>query len=412
MNDDETHTAIDRRTLLTRAAVAAAAAGPLARAPGAWAGITKPAAQKPLRVGLLLTLTGPASAQGLDVKKGIVTYVLAHGHRLGGRKIQFFDGDDGANPSIGIQQAHKLVEQNGADVVFGPDLSNVLLAVRDTLDALKVPTVVVQAGANAITRDKRSPYIFRPSWTNYQFGSNLAQWAAKHFPTDMVVMAANFAAGQEQSTAFRDNYEAAGGKINGDTIFFPFPTTPDYQPYLSQIQQRNPKCVWCFASGGSDAIRFVQGYQQFGLSRQAQLIGPPQLTDPQSELDAQGAAALGIKTSVNWAAGLKNKANTEFVAAFKRFGAVPSDFAEVGYTAAQYFDLVLRKVHGDTSNKQRLLRAMANPGPWLSPGGMLQMDPATHQVTLPFYLVTVVKQGNKYVNQLTASLGRIKDPGK
>jgi branched-chain amino acid transport system substrate-binding protein len=156
----------------------------------------------------------------------------------------------------------------------------------------------------------------------------------------------------------------------------------------------------------------VRGYSQFGLSRQAQLIGPPQLTDPQSELDAQGAAALGIKTSVNWAAGLKNKANQQFVAAFKRFGNVPSDFAEVGYTAAQYLDIVLEKVHGDTSNKQRLLKAMANAGSWLSPGGMLQMDAVTHQVTLPFYLVTVVKQGDKYVHQLTASLGRIKDPGK
>jgi branched-chain amino acid transport system substrate-binding protein len=403
---------VDRRTLLKRAAGAAAVTVPLVRASGAWAGIARPAVTKPLRVGLLLTLTGPASAQGLDVKKGIVTYVQAHDHRLGGRKIQFFEGDDTANPAIGIQQAHKLVEQDNVDVVFGPDLSNVLLAVRDTLDSLKVPTVVVQAGANAITRDKRSPYIFRPSWTNFQFGSNLAQWAAKHFPTDMVVMAANFAAGQEQSTAFRDGYQAAGGKINGDTIFFPFPTTPDYQPYLSQVQQRNPKCVWCFASGGADAIRLVQGYQQFGLNRQAQLIGPPQLTDPQSELDAEGGAAVGIKTSVNWAAGLKNKANQDFVAAFKRFGNVPSDFAEVGYVAAQYFDLVLRKVHGDTSNQQRLLRAMANPGPWLSPGGMLQMDPATHQVSLPFYLVTVVKQGDKYVNQLTATLGRIKDPGK
>jgi len=39
-------------------------------------------------IGNLLTLSGPNATQGLDIKKGFVTYVLANGHRLGGRKIQ------------------------------------------------------------------------------------------------------------------------------------------------------------------------------------------------------------------------------------------------------------------------------------------------------------------------------------
>jgi branched-chain amino acid transport system substrate-binding protein len=200
--------------------------------------------------------------------------------------------------------------------------------------------------------------------------------------------------------------------VSGSIILTPFPSAPDYQPYLSQIQQRNPKCVYFFSPGSADSIRFVQQFAQFGLNKQAQLIGPPQLTDPQSELDAEAGAALGIKTSVNWAAGLKNPENQKFIAAFKRFGATPSNFAEVGYIAAQYLDTVLRKLHGDISNKDRVLKAMANPGPWQSPGGQLRMDPVTHQVSLPFYLVTVVKQGDRYVNKLTATLGRIDDPGK
>lgn len=413
MSDDQTTARIDRQTLLKRAAVgAAASAVPLTRASGTWAGLTRPEATRPIRIGNLLTLSGPQATQGLDIKKGFVTYVLAHGHRLGGRKIQFFDGDDAANPNTAIQAAQRLVNENHVDFIEGIVFSNILLAVRDTLDSLKVPTVIANAGANAITRDRKSPYIFRTSWTNYQFGSNLAKWAAKNHPSDMVIVAANFAGGQEQSAAFKAGYEAAGGKVNGGVILTPFPTAPDYQPYLSQIQQRNPKCVYFFSPGSSDSIRFVQQYHQFGLDRQAQLIGPPQLTDPQSTVDAQGAAAEGIKTSANWAPGLKNAENKKFVAAFKRFGETPSDFAEVGYVAAQYLDVVLRKVHGDISNKTKLLQAMANPGPWNSPGGQLRMDPVTHQVALPFYLVTVTKQGNRFANKLTASLGRIQDPGK
>jgi branched-chain amino acid transport system substrate-binding protein len=411
MSDDQRISRIDRRTLLRRAAAGAAvSAVPLARAGESWAGLTRPAAMKPIRIGNLLTLSGPNATQGLDIKKGFVTYVLAAGHRLGGRKIQFFDADDAANPAIAIQQVQKLNE-NHVDFIEGIVFSNILLAVRDTIDTLKIPTVVANAGANAVSRDRKSAYIYRTSWTNYQFGSNLSKWAAQHFPSDMVIVAANFAGGQEQAAAFKAGYEAAGGKVNGDIIFTPFPTAPDYQPYLSRVQQRNPKCVYFFSPGASDSIRFVQQFAQFGLNRQAQLIGPPQLTDPQSELDAQGSAASGIKTSVNWNAGLKNAANKRFIAAFKRFGETPSNFAEVGYVAAQYLDLVIKKVHGDISNKDRVLRAMANPGSWASPGGLLKMDPVTHQVDLPFYLVTATKQGDKYVNKLTATLGRIKDPG-
>jgi branched-chain amino acid transport system substrate-binding protein len=412
MSDEHTTRAIDRRTLLKRAALGAAAtAVPLTRASGSWAGLTRPAAVKPIRIGNLLTLTGPSATQGLELKKGFVTYVLAHDHRLGGRKIQFFDADDGGNPALGIQGAQKLINEDQVDFIEGILLSNVLLAVRDTIDSLKTPTVIANAGANAITRDKRSAYMFRTAWTNWQFGWALSKWAAQHYPKGMVVVAANFAAGQEQSSSFAENYKKYGGEVLGDTIYTPFPTTPDYQPYLSQIQERNPKCVYIFASGGSDAIRFVQQYAQFGLNRQAQLIGAPQLTDPQSELDAQGATALGIKTAVNWNAGLKNAENKKFLAAFKRFGQTPGDFAEVGYNAAQYLDTVIRKLHGDISNKSAVLKAMANPGPWNSPAGQLRMDPVTHQVNLPFYLVTVAKQGDSYVNKLTASLGRIQDPG-
>ena len=59
-----------------------------------------------------------------------------------------------------------------------------------------------------------------------------------------------------------------------------------------------------------------------------------------------------------------------FLKQYDKFGVgVPSAFAELGYIAAQFLDLALRKVHGDVSNKARLVKAMASVGSWLSPGG-------------------------------------------
>jgi branched-chain amino acid transport system substrate-binding protein len=136
------------------------------------------------------------------------------------------------------------------------------------------------------------------------------------------------------------------------------------------------------------------------------------MLDPQSTLDAEGDAAVGIYSAANWAPTLKNKENTRFVKAYDRFGVgLPSAFAELGYVSAQFLDLALRKVHGDTSNKARVSQAMKNVGSWLSPGGKVSMDPKTHNIVIPVYLRQTVKVNGKYDQKLVSTLGVFREPG-
>jgi len=412
--DEKTAGTLDRRELLKRAGVGAAvAAVPFWRAEGVWAGLTRPSATKPLVIGNLLTLSGPNSAPPIDVKRGFVAYVKAHDSRIGGRKIKFVDADDGNNPAQAIQQVQKLVGEQGVDVIEGIFFSSILLAVRDTIDQLKVPTVVANAAANAISRDRKSPYIFRTSYSNYQLGVPLGPWAANRIGKNNVwAIAANYAAGQESSAAFKDAYEKAGGSLGG-VIYTPFPVTPDYQPYLQQAADRGAKGVWAFTAGGGEAIKFVKTYKQFGFDKQFQLFGSNNMTDPQSVLDSEGDAALGIRTTANWAPTLKNAENLVFLKQYDKFGVgQPSAFAELGYIAAQFLDLSLRKVHGDTSNKNRLLKAMRTLGTWKSPGGTVTMDPVTQNLIEPVYLRNVVSANGKYNQPLISTLGVYKEPGK
>ena len=196
-------------------------------------------------------------------------------------------------------------------------------------------------------------------------------------------------------------------------MLYMFPTTPDYQPYFQQAVDLGAKGVWAFTAGGGEAIKFVKTYQQFGFNKQFQLFGSNNMTDPQSVLDSEGDAALGIRTTANWAPTLKNKENVLFVKQYDKLGlGVPSAFAELGYIAAQFIDLALRKVHGDTSNKQRFLNAMGAVGTWQSPGGKLTMDPKTHNVIEPVYLRTVVKTSSgAYTQPLISTIGVFKEPG-
>ena len=181
-------------------------------------------------------MTSTLSAPPIDVKRGFVAYVLAHGHRLGGRKVQFFDADDANNPATAIQQVQKLVNEDGVDVIEGIFFSGVLLGVRDTIDQLKVPTVVANAAANALSRDRKSDYIYRTSYSNYQLGVPLGPWAARTIgKSGVAAITANYAAGQESAAAFKQAYEQAGGTLA---------TTMEYGP----VQ------LWHVPSGQSRAV--------------------------------------------------------------------------------------------------------------------------------------------------------------
>ena len=413
MSDNTRSDLVDRREFLKRAGAGVAVAGAVAAFPqGVWAGITKTSARKPLRVGNLLTLSGPSSAPSVDIKRGFATYVKSR-NGLGGRKIQFIDADDANNPATAIQQVQKLVGEQGVDVIEGIFFSSILLGVRDTIDQLKVPTVVANAAANAISRDRKSDYIWRASYSNHQLGVPLGPWAANRIgKSGVAVISANYAAGQESAQAFQQAYEKAGGNLAGGIIYTPFPVTPDYQPYFQQAADRGAKGVWAFTPGGGEAIKFVKTYKQFGFDKQFQLFGSNNMTDPQSVLDAEGDAAIGIRTTANWAPTLKNKENLLFLKQYDKFAVgEPSAFAELGYVAAQFLDLALRKVGGDTSNKQRFLKAMASVGTWQAPGGKLTMDPKTHNVIEPVYLRTVVKSGSTYKQPLVSTIGIFKEPG-
>jgi branched-chain amino acid transport system substrate-binding protein len=413
VNDESTTGSLDRRKFLKGAGAAGVALATMPLAKGAWAGIAKKPTMKPLRIGNLLTLSGPNAAPAIDVRRGFVSYVYSHDHRIGGRKIQFFDADDQASPATGIQQLQKLVQEDQVDFVEGIFYSSVLLGVLSTINQLQVPTVVANAAANTISRDQVSPYIYRTSYSNYQLGIPLGPWATTTYGKQGVVaaIAANYAAGQESSAAFKQAYEGAGGTLLG-TILTPFPTTPDYQPYFQQAADLGAKAVWCFTAGGGEAIKFVTTWRQFGFDKKFQIFGSNNMTDPQSVLDSEGDAALGIRTTANWAPTLKNKENVLFLKQYSQLGlGVPSAFAELGYIAAQFLDLAVRKVGGDTSNKAKTLAAMGSVGSWLSPGGKLTMDPKTHNVIEPVYLRNVVKTAQGYTQPLVSTLGIYKEPG-
>jgi len=72
---------------------------------------------------------------------------------------------DTATTTITTAATKKVVEQDGVDMVAGYVSSPNAAGNRDYLDSQKIPTLIANAGVNALARARKSPFIFRTSFT-------------------------------------------------------------------------------------------------------------------------------------------------------------------------------------------------------------------------------------------------------
>lgn len=370
----------------------------------------KQASRAPIAVGLLLPLSGVYAALGKDMREAFELYIQEHNNALGGRTVNLVVEDEESSPEVGIRKAQKLIRQDKVTAVTGIVSSAVALAVRDLFHESEIPLVVSIAGANDLTRKAKSPFIFRTAFTNWQPTYAIGGWVYHNVSKDGVyTIAPDYAAGREFIGGFREAFEKAGGKIMGEA-FPPFGTTQDYQPYLSTIRSAGAKMVFAFFGGG-EAVAFVKQYQEFGLKSSIPLVGMGSLTD-EGVLPAQGDAALGIRTTLNYTPLLDNPANQAFVAAFrKKYNRTPTMFAMHSWDAAGLLDAALLKLGGEAGDTRALAKAMESIDTITSPRGSFKLDPATHNPIQTFYVREVRKLEGGSGNVVVHDLGVLADPG-
>jgi branched-chain amino acid transport system substrate-binding protein len=374
---------LSRRTFLT--GLSAAAAGV---AVGPW--IPKSLAQGgPLKIGLVLPYSGVYQVLGESITQGMELVFAREGNKVAGRDVVMIKEDDEMQPPVGIRKTEKLIESDKVDILTGPVHSGILMGMRDKVHNSKTILIVSNAGADAISRERCSKWIFRTSFSNWQPNQPMGGWVAKNVAKEVFISAPNYQAGKDQLNAFKETFVPAGGKLIGEE--YPKLGETDYAPLLTKIRQSGAKAVYAFFSG-TDAVNFVKQYDQFGLKGQVKLTGAGFLTEP-DVLPAQGKAALGIITGHFYTPQLDSPVNKKFVSDFKaKFGGkTPDGFACQGYDTAEVIVRALKTVNGNTQDKDKLVAALAKVQ-FESPRGWFSFDPKTHNVIQPYIYVREVKE--------------------
>ena len=366
-----------RNTLATLLAAALLAVGGAAHA------------QAKLKVGVMLPFTGTFAALGTAIDNGFKLYVQEQGGRLGGREIEYFVVDDESDPAKATDNVNKLINRDKVDVVVGTVHSGVAMAMAKAARDSNTVLIVPNAGADAVTGPMCAPNIFRSSFSNWQPGFAMGKVAADRKHKTAVTITWKYAAGDESVGGFKEAFEKGGGKVVKE-LTLPFPNV-EFQALLTEIASLKPDIVYSFFAGGG-AVKFVKDYAAAGLNRTIPLYGAGFLTD--GTLEAQGAAAQGMLTTLHYADSLNTPRDNAFRLAYvKAYKLQPDVYAVQGYDAAQMLGIGLAAVKGDISKRADFTAAIEK-ATIDSPRGPFKLSKA-HNPVQDIYLRKVEGTQNK-----------------
>lgn len=399
----ETTLPLTRRNFLKSAGAAALAyaAAPLLNACGR-------GRSNRVKIGVLLPFSDIYAVLGESITEGMKMYFDQTGNKAGGRDIELVIEDTEIKPAVAQQKARKLVEQDEVDFLTGVVSSGVLLALRDYLIETKTLLICSNAGANQLSRELKTPYIWRTSFTNWMQHWPIGAWAAENVGKRAYITVPDYAAGENALSAFTNNFEAAGGQIVGIQRT-PFPNMGDPAPFIAELASAAADLVYAWYSGSS-AVTFIKAYAEFGLLNSLPLVTSG-FTVGEDVRPAQGNASLGIYNSLHWAPLLDNPENKAFTGAYKaRTSADPDVYTVQGYDTGRVIVDMLNAVQGDTSQVDRMIEMLSGIS-FNSPRGPFALDAHSQAPRQNMYLRQVQEVNGALQNVVLGSLGQIVDPG-
>ncbi|MET4388045.1 branched-chain amino acid transport system substrate-binding protein [Bradyrhizobium sp. F1.4.3] len=340
-------------------------------------------AQEKIKLGVIVTLSGPAAALGQQVRDGFALAVKDLGGKMGGRDVEVVVVDDELKPDAAVTKVKGLLERDKVDFVVGPVFSNILQAIHRPVTESKTFLISPNAGPSTYAGKDCNPFFYVTSYQNDQVHEILGKVAQDRGYRRMYLIVPNYQAGKDSVAGFKLDYK---GEIVEES-YMPL-NTLDFQPELSKISSQKPDALFTFMPGGL-GVNLVKQYKQAGLADSIPVLSA--FTVDESTLPAQQDAAVGMFGGANWAPNLDNPQNKKFVAAYEAaYNGVPGTYAFQAYDAAMLIDSAVKAVKGDLSNKDAVAAALKKAD-FTSLRGAFKFNTNGYPIQ-DFYLTKVAKR--------------------
>src|SRR4029078_8212561 len=280
-------------------------------------------AQEKIKLGVVVTLSGPAAALGQQVRDGFALAVKDLGGKMGGRDVEVIVADDELKPDAAVTKVKGLLERDKVDFVVGPIFSNILLALHKPVSNTQQCLISPNAGPSSYAGKECSPFFYVTSYQNDQVHEILGKVAQDRGYKRVYLLVPNYQAGRDSAAGFKLDYK---GEIVEES-YTPLGTL-DFQVELTKIASSKVDALFTFMPGGMGVV-LVKQYRQAGLADKIPVLSA--FTVDESTLPAQEDAAVGMFGGANWAPDMDNPQNKKFVASYEAaYNSVPGTYAMQG----------------------------------------------------------------------------------
>ncbi|MGH7075987.1 MAG: ABC transporter substrate-binding protein [Stellaceae bacterium] len=329
------------------------------------------AAEPPLKIGVIMTYSGPFAFNGRQADLGIATYLKVHGDTIAGRKIEIVRKDDtGLRPDVAKREAQELVVQDHVAMILGGCWSPNALASVPVVNTAKVPFFILVAATPGIPQ--QSPYMIRLSLSLNVPSYIIGEWASAHGWKKGYNAVADYVLGTTAANAFTKGMAVHGGTIVGE-VRMPV-GNPDIMPYVQRIKNARPQVVQLSVPIGFMSQNFAKAFYEAGLQKDGihLMTGDLSETQPTNTL---GDYVNGVYTASFYVDDNPSPANQVYIKAFR---AVTHSNKHPGFVALAAYDAlttirqVVEEQHGKVDPQRTM--ALLDNHQFVSPRGPIAFD--------------------------------------
>ena len=358
-------------------------------------------AAEPIRIGTILSVTGPAAFLGQDMRDGMslaVNEINAKGGILG-QPIEWVFYDAQSETQKAISDTRRLLTRDRVDfVVGGGSMSGIAIAMAPMLETAKIPFMATE-GASAIVQPVADrSYVFKSTVDDNLVMERLADFFDKKKMHKVALLADNSGFGQGAT----EQMKIVGPKRGLDVVYESFgPGDTDLIPQLTRLRDSGVQAIICWTVTPAGVV-FLKQARQLGLDTKIQLIHGYGFVTPRYMELAGDAADNLLLVSQKFVVGdqlpendpLKPRIQTLTAAFQAQFKRVPNQFVAQTYDAIYLAKLAIEAAGGD---KAKVRTAMEGVHGFLGTGGVFDFSAEHHSGLEKHNLVIVGWKGGRFV---------------
>jgi branched-chain amino acid transport system substrate-binding protein len=315
-------------------------------------------AQKPIKVGFPMILSGPGALFGEPASRGaqmFVDEINAKGGVLG-RKLELLPRDTKGNADEAVRVSRELILKENVDFLVGTLTSAEGPAVSVVAKENKVVFIAPIPKTDQLTApDKLHPYVFRVAANTTMEGRSAAEIVAKWPVTKVATISPDYAYGQDVTKSFVEHLKKIKPSVQIVDQQWPKLGEPDYTPFINAQMAKKPDAVFSSLWGGH-FVNFAKQAKPLGYfdALKYNFIGVGEAGSPESTKAMGKDYPVGIwgnsYDAFYWG---ETPAHRDYVARLSKYlkDEYPSSWAIQGWIGMAFLAEAIKKAGSTDSDK-------------------------------------------------------------